>query len=309
MLTIQAERHLSAEDTKALAGSLLDEGSFDRLVTENCDAICNDGEPLFHFRKSVIPQNVLISAYGNIMDAATISDQRGTAGGYVDVDKTATQLWDTGEKTASKNTARLGYQAANGYRRANMVQSGIMGYMDKMAKMPYCRTTAYSLQQPERFKQAIPFIQSVSDTFRAVAPERFAAQQAIIRQTHPDFTIHDTVFTTVTVNRNWQTAVHTDKGDYAEGMGVMSAMWRGKGDGCYFVFPAYRLAVSMRTGDVLLANVHEWHGNTPFKGTPGRYERIACVFYYRSNMHKCGSAEEELERAKKRKMGERLYED
>jgi hypothetical protein len=35
----------------------------------------------------------------------------------------------------------------------------------------------------------------------------------------------------------------------------------------------------MRDRDVLLADVHEWHGNTPLLGVPGGYQRISTVFY------------------------------
>lgn len=54
----------------------------------------------------------------------------------------------------------------------------------------------------------------------------------------------------------------------------------------------------MNDGDVLLADVHEWHGNTPLVPTRWPYERISFVFYYRAKMLECGSAAEELERAK-----------
>ena len=295
MLTLEADRELSAEETSRLAGDMLTEDSFDRLVEQDCDAVYADGEALFHFRKTEVPQDYMKAAYPNIRGAATVSDQRGVAGGRVDANKTEPRPWGTDDSDSSD----FRFLSSVGYNVANRTMSGTIGYGDRYVRKPYCRTTAYTLQNPERFLRAIPFIQSVSDTFRKTAPVRYAAQHAMIQQTHPDFTIHNTVFTTVTVNRNWQTAVHTDKGDYAEGMGVMAAMWRGKGDGCYLVFPAYRLAVSMRTGDVLMANVHEWHGNTPFKGTPGRYERLSCVFYYRNKMIQCGSAAEELERAKR----------
>ncbi len=55
-----------------------------------------------------------------------------------------------------------------------------------------------------------------------------------------------------------------------------------------------------------MADVHEWHSNTPIIGIKGNYERISCVFYYRANMIYCGTAEEEVERAKNRKRGDRI---
>ena len=141
-------------------------------------------------------------------------------------------------------------------------------------------------------------IESVDQVFAKEMPDRYQAQREIIEKTSGDFYINGTVFTTITVNKNWQTAVHKDAGDYAPGFGVMTVFWAGKGDGCYFCYPRYGIAVRARTGDVVLSDVHEWHGNTPFHGLPGRYERLSCVFYYRAKMVNCGSADEELARAR-----------
>src|SRR5215472_1887421 len=64
--------------------------------------------------------------------------------------------------------------------------------------------------------------------FMALAPRRHHAQMRYVRKTSPDFTIHGTAFTTVTVNRNFQTAVRKDVGDLRQGFGVMSALRRGR---------------------------------------------------------------------------------
>jgi hypothetical protein len=72
------------------------------------------------------------------------------------------------------------------------------------------------------------------------------------------------------------------------------------------VFPQYRVAVDLGTRDVLLADVHEWHGNTPLVGAGGEYERVSCVFYYRTGMRHCRPPAEELEWARRRRPGERL---
>ena len=78
-------------------------------------------------------------------------------------------------------------------------------------------------------------------------------------------------------------------------------MRAGEFDGGFFTYPKYKVAANLRTRDVILADVHEWHGNTPIVGIKGAFSRISCVFYYRNNMHYCGRAEEEVEKAKKRK--------
>jgi Spy/CpxP family protein refolding chaperone len=85
-----------------------------------------------------------------------------------------------------------------------------------------------------------------------------------------------------------------------QGFGVMSCMRRGRFEGCYFVFPKYRIALDMGTGCVLCADVHEWHGNSPIKGNKGMFERVSLVLYYREQLKRCGTAAQELERSKKR---------
>ena len=129
-----------------------------------------------------------------------------------------------------------------------------------------------------------------------------------IGRTNPDFVIRGTSFTTLTVNRNWQTALHTDRGDLPEGFGVLTCLRSGEYEGGFLVMPKYRVAVDMTSGCVLCANVHEWHGNSVIRHG-AKWERITCVFYARKKMIFCGSAADELERAKRRQPGDPLATD
>ena len=52
-----------------------------------------------------------------------------------------------------------------------------------------------------------------------------------------DFKIHDTVFTTVTVNKNFRTAAHYDAGDLKEGFGNLAVLQTGEYSGAYTVIP------------------------------------------------------------------------
>lgn len=261
-------------------GAMLSDSSYDIVLREDEDVYKEDGTPLLKFRRQVLDQNVCKVAYGNLRKAAAPTGNRGTAGGV----------------KATKRL-RVDGSVSNTTGSEKKINSGIVGYFDRYQRIPYCRQTSYSLKHPERFQKAIPFFQQVSEVFRTELPERWQAQRDVIDKSSQAFYIPDTVFTTVTVNRNWQTAVHTDKGDLQEGFGCMSAFDGGMYDGCYLVFPAFRLAVDMRMGDVLLADVHEFHGSSPFKIT-GRYERVSCILYYRAGIKKCGTIDEEIERAK-----------
>jgi len=82
--------------------------------------------------------------------------------------------------------------------------------------------------------------------------------------------------------------------------------------GCHLVFPRYRVAVNYQEGDVLLANVHEVHGNTPLLNPDGSVpilgrepERLVCVFYYQEKMEQCElTIEKEHQFINRRERGE-----
>ena len=94
------------------------------------------------------------------------------------------------------------------------------------------------------------------------------------------------MFTTVTANRTAQFPAHRDKGNLPGTLAAMSVIHAGQYEGCYLVFPKYRVAVDLRSRDLLLADVHEYHGNTPFKGVDGQYEPVSTVMYYRTGFYR-----------------------
>lgn len=324
----------SDEEAAALAGTFLSEKDYQTLVRDESTTVYKeDGSPLFIYVKGAIPQSAIKAAYEPLKDAASAGggSNRGIAQGrgrivakdgkivaLMTEDCTrARPLLDTGVfsntsyslKSPSilgllkKYNARLELMNSDGTYRdvgTNPDNFGVVGYMDRSARFPYCRLTAYNINNPQRFGAAMPLIHAVDACFAEYVPERYAKQKEAIAKTHPDFYISGSVFTTITVNLSWQTAVHTDKGDYKPGFGVLTAMRKGAFDGCYFTLPKYGIAVDMQTTDVLLVDVHEWHGNTPIV-PKGRFERLSMVFYYRENMLECESPEQELERAKKLK--------
>ena len=174
---------------------------------------------------------------------------------------------------------------------ANPVNSGIAGYFDRYPRIPYCRTTAYTTANKDGFDSAIPFIEAVSDQFKALIPERYDAQKEAMAHLDSSFRVGNSVYTTITVNKTYRTAAHRDAGDLAEGFGNLTCTWDGvRGwEGAYLVFPAFRCAVNVRPGDMLAMDVHEIHGNTPIHSEHGDHERISIVCYMREKMANCKS--------------------
>lgn len=303
---------LTESEAEELAGRFMDETCYDRLVTEDCDLYKPDGSPLLIYRKNVLPAALCEQAWRSLRKAAAISENRGVAAGVItsneDVEQNSLRRWATvavRSKMRFKNLKQDGTVSNTNY--AKPVLSGIVGYFDRNARFPYCRQTAFTMNQREKFEAALPFVRAVDAVFARELPDRYAAQQEYINRTSPDFRIPGTVFTTITVNKNWQTALHQDKGDLKAGFGVMAVLQAGSYAGGYLVFPRWRVAVDMRSRGVCLADVHEWHGNTAIEPVDDQpHERISCVFYYRENMTHCGTAAQELERAKNRKRGSKI---
>jgi len=272
----------------SLGGLFADESMYDLLVQESANILKPDGTPLIMFRKNILPAALCKTAYDNLLPAAAPSSNRGMAGGRPEAGAKTREYKVRSDGTLSKtNDAMI------------TVNSGIVGSFDRGTRFPYCRQTAYTINHRDRFKKAIPFIEEIDRHFKAIHPDRHKAQMEMIAKTHPDWRIGKTAFTTITVNKNFRTAIHKDQGDYEGGFGVMSVLEAGKYTGGYLVFPAYRVAVDMRTTDLILADVHEWHGNTAINGAPGRHVRMSLVFYYREDMLSCGSIQQEFETVKR----------
>jgi len=177
---------------------------------------------------------------------------------------------------------------------ANPVDSGIAGWFDRYPRIPYGRPTAYTFHNYERFKFSYPFLQHLSKAFSEFLPVRHAAQYECIQKLDPSFYVPGTVFTTITVNKNFRTAAHRDAGDLHTGFSNLTVVAKdGDYEGGYLIVPELRAAFNIRPGDLLLINNHEYiHGNTPIvpkKGNVENFERISLVCYFREKMLELGS--------------------
>ena len=158
--------------------------------------------------------------------------------------------------------------------------------------------------------EGMPFLQELSDKYFELHPEAFKSQFDRIKLS-PSYQIADTPFSTVTINRNFRTGLHKDAGDYG-GVAVMSVLERGEYNGGVLMMPRYGIGIDIRQGDVLVADVHQWHCNTelwtteeqdennaklePYftndknkmtKGSEYYFDRISFVCYLREKMINC----------------------
>jgi len=282
--TLKLKRVLTPAQGDALHKKFLTRDNVETLVDYDCDGYDLNGKMLFRYRKNAIPMEILKQGVDAFKGSIQLTDGRGSASG-----------------SSHKRVRKDG--SVSNITVGNKVFSGNVGYMDSGAMVHYCRKTAFARDYFEKFQEGIPFVKHIDDLYKELCPEHYAKQKAIAEGTNKNYVIGDTSFTTVTVNRNFATAVHKDAGDYPEGFGNLIIYREGHYEGSYFCLPEYGVGIDMQNQDVLFADVHSWHGNTPYENTSEDFMRIAFVMYYREYMYQCKSPSEELFETKMRETG------
>lgn len=308
MNTITAKQILNQEQIDNLEGKYLDESYIHHLAETDTMVLKPDGTPLAVFIKNCIPANIANEAYYSLRKAISKSNNRGLAAGELPKDLKVGDKFDgmtVGKITGNRFIPLKKDGTLSNSPKAKAVESSVIGYADRYPRIPYCRTTEFTYKNFDTYKKSLPYIQLISNLFKKYLPERWENQKKQWDKTHEDFRMPNTVFSTVTVNRNFRTACHYDAGDLLEGFGNLGVLSTGTYKGGYTVLPKYGVAVNVQNCDLALFDVHELHGNTEFIHDKP-FERISVVCYYRKNMVYCGSAKQELEIAKNRKAGDSI---
>mgnify|MGYP001029124340 FL=1 len=309
MKTITLSKVLTDEEVKNLKGKYLtNEDIKHDIVDMDCDCFTDDGNLLFKFRKGIISQELTDIAWENYKGMAKASRGRGASAGEIDPNAT---YWKKRIPVDTKgfSTKYMVKGKESKMRVNNQVASQAIGYYEPTKSLGVdlpCRLTHYTRENFEKFKNGYPFIKRIDESYSNLHHEKHSLQLGRARK-KPNFQIEDTAFSTMTINRNFQTGVHQDAGDF--GFGNLAVLERGKYHGGYFVIPQYGIAIDLRQGDHLCVDVHQYHGNTKmyetmsdkiynedlediFKdnakvGTLGldkKWTRISFVFYLRENI-------------------------
>ena len=285
MKTYKLKRLLDDKQAAKLKTKYMSKKHYNQIIDHDADGYdAYTGELLFRFRKGAMPMDVLVNGYQSFKKSIELTESRGAASG-----------------SSHKRIRKDG--SVSNITVGNKVESGSVGYMDKNAMVHYCRKTAFAKKYFEEFEQGIPFVQFVDQKYKELCPEHYAKQKAIALGTNKNYVIGDTSFTTVTVNKNFRTAVHQDAGDFRDGFGNLIVYREGDWGGGYFVLPEYGVAIDLQNTDMLFVDVHKWHGNTEFTNCQPDWLRISFVLYYREYMYKCKSPTEQLEQVKQDKTG------
>lgn len=316
-------------------GTYFTEKDVSRIIDHDADVYINDSSEksgkrlLAKIRKNVFSEEEIQIGWDGFFKTAAASRNRGAAAGPIDM---SSMYWKKRKpiKTDKWSTQYMQDGKISKMRVNNNVYSSVLGYFEEtpFMKLP-CRLTSYTQAFFKYYKKGIPFIQAIDRQFRQLIPERYKKQIVRINKS-PFYKIKGTSFSSITVNRNFRTALHKDAGDFKGGFGNLSVIERGKYHGGFTLFPQYGIGVDLRTGDFLAMDVHEWHCNTemyetaedakynktlapifnhnPDTGTQGTdfpFTRLSFVCYLRENLIDC-NVDKTMEYYKKIKFNSEL---
>lgn len=270
----------------------VDERHYQTLLTENAVVMFED-KPLVVLLKQVIPLENNLEAIGAVKTMSLATNNRGTAGGMV------AKYKKKEDGTTSKTLrVQVGWE----------VNSGIIGFFEREPRRPYCHATAWTDKYRPTFdSRIVPLTELVAKQFSKHCEYGFNHMHKFAQKTPSEWLIGNSPFTTITVNKNFRTACHKDAGDLPGGRSCMTVMSEGNYAGANLVLPSFGIAADVRMGDLIIFDPHEFHGNTQIVPLTPKAARYSMVFYYREMMQFCLSPKEELEYAKNRKPGDRLF--
>ena len=270
MIDIRLRSKISQEELDQKVGKILTDEDYNLVISKDTTVRFPNGKVGAIFLKESIPEKLADDSYEVLHGLKKLqTTNRGMASG----------------------TPRL-KRSSGGTRSdtAKPIASAIIGNLDAVGPMQYCRLTAFSGKEFDKYSSLFPLFEFIGEMMKEHTPERYNAQMEFIKRTKEDWVIPNTPFTTITVNNSYPTGVHTDKGDLDEGISTLACQ------GGYLVLPEFRIAFKMGHRDLLIFDAHQWHGNTELQMNSEDAERISIVSYYRTKMEECGTAEEEYEK-------------
>lgn len=234
-------------------------------VNHSCEIWSEDGEFLGVLLKGIIVDPNLLQAGRNLKVYANVTTLRPKLSGI----------------RSYKN--KKGENVKTGLP----VRSGVLGYTEPM--MYYkCKKTKSYIENEKRFdNETIHLIKYISKKYKKYVPKNYRHQENFIKKINQNMRIKGTVFTTLTVNKDFRTKTHRDSGDLESGLGNL-IVFNESGRKTYkrgeFLLPEYKVAINIEEGDILFINVHKIHGNNPIIGKG----RISLVCYVREKiLEKC----------------------
>eukprot|EP00796_Vickermania_ingenoplastis_P000296 gene296-169_t len=170
-------------------------------------------------------------------------------------------------------------------------ETGIVGYYDYLGNptTKKCRETQFMRKHWANIEKGCSeFLQKVDALYAKHAPSHYKLQEQVIPKSYQ---LLETVFSTITVNRNFRTAPHTDKGDFKSGLAALCVL-KGRFEGCHLAIPLLGKAFVLKPGDILFFDASLLHGNTEVYEPSSSWERISVVCYLRNGLMSATCEEE-----------------
>jgi hypothetical protein len=261
------------QGAQQLKGTYANPAHYVHVVDDDTIVLTPDGEVLAVLVTGVISSRARREAYKHLNTISGMPSNRATA-----VYRGSSLPRIRKRDNSLSRTRQVPHSILDLLQRKG-VRADVLGYLDPTPRIRKCRLSGWALNKPQVLEGVMPLVHEVDDVFRSWIPDRYAAQLAVVHQV-PGWYLHGTAFTTITVNKNFRTAYHTDRGDLKAGFSTLTTM--GKFSGGLLVIPRYRVAFNIQPGSVLMMDAHEFHGNTQITG-----ERISCVLYCREKITRC----------------------
>lgn len=278
---------------------------YNKIILNDAVGYKEDGTPLFIFKKRIIKGDY---THTIIKRGKTKTKNRGSAAGVCDVKnfpKGAVKLIHPTKKhdlEEGHNLVSVKYVDKDGKEcsrcQSNIVRSGCAGYFDKVGALP-CRKVGWSRDNPDKHEQLIGLAEEINEVYKNNATSHYFKQKEQADKTK-DFLFGNTAFSTMTINYDFRTACHRDKGDFVGGLSTLCCFEAVEGNyvGFYLGLPEYKIAIDVRDRDLLIFDAHEFHCNTdfsvlsdrlPIDDITGKHHagRGTCVTYLRDRLYKC----------------------
>lgn len=267
----------------------MDENHYDIIYDEDVKIVSPTGQPIAVLLKKALDPQKASNAWAFFRKSFRKTGNRATAAGI-------SKLKDDGSDSFFSVVPK-------GWA----VDSAILGSVERTVRYPFARHCAINKDNKNEFSRTFPLLEQAANFFQNHVQERFEIQKEYCNKTDPAWLIPNTVYTTLTLNRNFRTSAHKDAGDLEAGFSNMFIISQGKWSGANLVLPNWRVAFKLDHLDLILFDAHEFHGNTSLVKISKDAVRCSVVCYYREKLVLCGSPKEELELVKKRKPGDPLF--
>ena len=293
---------------EAKNGKFYDRDHYTTIINKTQIGFKENGDILFYLCKNNIkPENR--EDYKKVIKplAKTKTKNRGSASGPVDITKFPKNAGilvnkNNIEYTDEKDRFSVFYRSKDGKFvnrcQSNMVRCGVAGYFDRVAALP-CRKVGWSTKNTEKHKVLEKLAKEIEEG-HSLLEDSYDFHKKRAEQSEP-YLFDGSIYSTMTLNYDFRTACHKDKGDLIGGLSTLTILEDipNNYEGFYTGLPEYKIAFDLRDGDTLYFDAHEYHANTDYNVLSDKLPiddlvnnnfagRMSVVCYLRDRLHLCG---------------------